>query len=306
MTIRKILVGIDFSAESELAARQALEVARHVGGELILLHAGDTIERPQLGRNASKATRDALDVYWAGLSEALRCHREKLSDVRERLDGQGAAVSQVLSEGFPAEAIGKVAQEMKADLVLVGTHGRTGLRWFVLGSVAEAVVRTCPVDVLVARRQDIRPGGFRRILVGTDFSPASRRALDRAVELAARGGQIDVVHFYGLHWPEGFYGGAPFSPPPVSLEKEIARAARDRGEEFIASAGGPGVGVAFLSGPGAPVPGIVHLLESGPYDLVAVGQNGGRGVRALFLGSAAQTVVRRAPCDVLVTREPSM
>ena len=94
-------------------------------------------------------------------------------------------------------------------------------------------------------------------------------------------------------------------PPLVSLEDEIAGSVSERGEEFIASARRPGVAVTFETGPGSPVPGLVHLLETIPYDLVAIGRSGRRGPRALFLGTTAQTIVRRAPCDVLVARTPA-
>lgn len=301
MGIKTIVVGIDFSAESERAARQALEIARRMGSEVVLLHAGDKLERPDLGESASKATREALEVYWAQLDAALRAHRDQLAALRERLSGQGATISQVLSEDFPVQAIGKVARELGAELVVVGTHGRTGLRWFFLGSVAEAVVRTCPTDVLVARRDDAHAGGYRRICVATDFSPAAERALGRALDLAAPGAQIDVVHFLGIRFPEGLYGGAPFAPPPDSLERELSAAARERGESLLAAVRRPDTRMELLIGPGAPIPGIIHRVEAAAYDLVAVGRNGRRGPRELILGTAAQAVTRRAPCSVLIT-----
>ncbi|HYU16809.1 MAG TPA: universal stress protein [Candidatus Acidoferrum sp.] len=302
---KKIIVGVDFSPEADLAARQAIEIARHTGGEVVLVHAGDTVELPALGDGASASAREAFEVYRSRLALALATHREQLSALRERLSGQGPIVSQVLNEGFPDAALCEVAEKMHAGLVVVGTHGRTGLRWFFLGSVAAQVIRMCPTDVLVARREGTGRGGFRRILVATDFSPTAERALDRALDLAAVGAEVDVVHHYGVRWPALVYTGAPLAAmpsPPDLIAQEIVATARARGEELLAPRRRREVSLAFHARGGTPVPGLVHRLEEHAYDLVAVGSHGRRGFRLFAVGSVAEAVVRRAPCSVLVAR----
>jgi nucleotide-binding universal stress UspA family protein len=297
----KIIVGVDFSPESELAARQALDIARHVGAEVVLIYCGETVEMPVLSGRVSPAAAEAFEqTYRAGLTRALAERREQLSSLRERLSGQGAVVSQMVSEGFPDAALCRAAEELGGDLTVVGTHGRTGLRWFFLGSVAEHVVRSSATDVLVARREGAGRGGYHRILVGTDFTPAAERALDRALDLAAPGALVDVVHFYNLVLPPPLYATVTSALMPDNLEQAIAATARERGAKLLASRQRPGVEIVFHALPGAPVPGIVHRLEATPHDLAALGSSGRRGFRRFMLGSVAEAVVRRAPCSVLI------
>jgi nucleotide-binding universal stress UspA family protein len=304
MLLTKIIVGIDFSTESELAARQAVEVARHVGAEVILIHCGETVELPVLDARTTASAREAFEeTYRAGLARALAARREELSSLRERLSGQGPTISQVMMEGFPDAALCLAADELGSELSVVGTHGRTGLRWFFLGSVAEHVVRASSADVLVARREGAGPGGYHRILVATDFTPASDRALDRALDLAAADAHVDVVHFFNVVLPSSLYASVPtVLAPPDHLTEEIAAAVRERGEKLLAGRRRSGMDITFRALPGAPVPGIVHRLEAAPYDLAALGSNGRRGFRRLILGSVAEAVVRRAPCSVLIAR----
>lgn len=307
MTPPLILVGIDFSPEADLAARQAVDLARHAGAEVVLVHAGDTVELPRLDAHADPSAREAFEAYRGQLAAALAVHRDELGALRERLEGQGPPVSQALHEGFPDAALCQAARDLRADLVVVGTHGRTGLRWFFLGSVAGGVVRDCPTDVLVARGERAGRGGFQRVLVGVDFTPSSEIALEHALPLAATGAEVDLVHFVGLPWttlaPAGTgmpLAGLPLAPEQV--RRAVLDSARGRLEALVARHARPGLRLSAQVLDGSPVPGLVHRLEGRPYDLAAVGASGRRGLHRLGLGSVAEAVVRRAPCSVLVAR----
>ncbi len=299
----KIAVGIDFSPESELAARQALDVARQVGGEVVLVHVAGTVELPAPGPRSDPSLLAAMDAYRATIARSVAHVRAQLEELRRRLSGQGPVVSHVLADGFPDAGLRAAADGAGADLIMVGTHGRTGLRWFFLGSVAQDVVRTATTDVLVARGEQAARGGYHRILVATDFSPASERALDRALELAAPGGTVDVVHFHHLPLVVGTdaltYGRGPIE---ASLTDEL----QARGDRMLAArrkAGGPTL--QFHVRHGFAVPGAVHWLEERPSGLAAVGSHGRRGFRGPVLGSVAEAVVRRAPCSVLIAHDQS-
>jgi nucleotide-binding universal stress UspA family protein len=305
MTTKKIIVGVDFSFESELAAQSAVEIARLTGGEVVLVHVGDPVEAGALPEDATPKAREVFEGYRARLHRMVADQREQIASLCERLSAKGPAVSHVLTEGFPDTALCDAAAKMGADLVVVGTHGRTGLRWFFLGSVAAQVVRACPTDVLVARREGAGRCGFHRILVATDFSAGSEPALDRALELAASGAEVDVVHYYGLRWPALGHTGSPAAAIavwPDLVAQEIDAAARARGEKLIASRKRPEVDLSFHALDGRPMPGLIHRLEDRAYDLVALGSHGQRGLRLFAIGSLAEAVVRRAPCSVLVAR----
>jgi nucleotide-binding universal stress UspA family protein len=301
---RKIAVGIDFSPESTLAARQAVAIARHIGAEVILVHAQPFVELPQVGPDPEAQVRAAVDSYRSMLARELAESRTQLGELWASLAGQGAEVSQVLVEGATDEALCSAARELGADLFVVGTHGRTGLRWFFLGSVAQRVVRGSTVDVLVVRREPAGGGGFEHALVATDFSPPSLRALDRALELVAPKSRIDVVHCVPFRpiglWAEGAIAW------DHQLEAALEQNLRAQGESLLATRrrpGGPSIEFHLLREP--PVPGLVHWLETHPCDLAVLGSHGRKGFRRALLGSVAEAVVRRAPCSVLVARTAS-
>ena len=300
--MKKIAVGIDFSHEATLAARQAVEIARHVGGEVVLVHSQLHVELPPVTGHAPEV-QQALATYRSQLAAALEQSRDKLAALRTQLAGQGPEVSQVLVEGLTDEALVAAARDLPADLFVVGTHGRTGLRWFFLGSVAQRVVRLSPGDVLVARREAVGRGGFRNLLVATDFSPASTRALDRALELSSPQGRIDVLHCQEL-MPIGLWAEGSMTVD-VELERALEQDLREQGEKLVASRrrpGGPALEFHLLREP--PAAGITHWLETRPSDLAILGSHGRKGFRRAVLGSVAETVVRRAPCSVLVARAP--
>jgi universal stress protein E len=297
----KIAVGIDFSPESELAARQALEIARHVGGELVLVHVAGSLEPPPPVPRTDPSLHAAVEAYRKTITRSVAAARERLGEVRARWSGQGPEVSQVLAEGFPDTALVAAAGELGADLIAVGTHGLSGLRWFFLGSVAQHVVRLASTDVLVARGDHSGRGGYRRVLVAFDFSPAAEDALDRATLLAARDAEIDVVHFESIftsHGPTGAGHGAG-----AQEEERLVTALEAGGRELVAARSRPGgPTLRFEVRRGRAVTGLMRAFDARAYDLVALGSHGRRGFRRAVLGSVAETVVRRAPCSVLVAR----
>jgi nucleotide-binding universal stress UspA family protein len=306
MGSRKIAVGIDFSPESEIAAHQALDLARHIDGELVLVHAGAMVEIPVVPRSSPPATAQVVEVYRSQLELTLERDRQRLAELRQRLSGGGATVSHVLVEGFPDEGVTAAARDMGAELLVLGTHGRTGLKWFFLGSVAQRVVRMSETDVLVARGNDgVARGGYHRILVATDFSPSSVRAYEGVQRLAAAGAKIDVVHFFHGAPRVELYDSIRNALGSQDLARTIAAELTERGQRFIAERSRNDLAVQFHVVPDAPLPGILHWLEQQRFGLVALGSHGRRGFHRFAVGSVAEAVARRAPCSVLVARGPT-
>ena len=309
----RIAVGIDFAPESDLAARQAIDLARRDGSEVILVHVIPSLDLPPVrGDRPASATR-ALNAYRGYLEQQRDIDDKRLVDLSERLSDSGVPVTHVLTEGFPDTGVCEAARALGASLTVVGTHGRTGLRWFLLGSVAQRVIQQAGADVLVARGEGAARGGYRRVMVATDFSPSAARALALARSMTAEDGQIDVVHFYHHLPPPALYGSVQAVLGNEFNEVLLAEI-RAAGQAFIGAAGDeagsardpderdPGAGpvVRFYAVSETPIPGIVHWLERQRYDLAAVGTHGRRGVRHLVVGSVAEAVARRAPCSVLV------
>ncbi|MBX3189828.1 MAG: universal stress protein [Labilithrix sp.] len=151
---RTILVPTDFGASSQAALDYAVELARPFGGEVVLLHA---YALPVMGLAngpliTAELTKRILDSSQACLDEAIAAHR-----------GCGVALRAFLREGDPWLVTIDVIKEVSADLVVMGTHGRRGLPRFLIGSVAERLVRTSPVPVLTVhatgRHEEMRLSG---------------------------------------------------------------------------------------------------------------------------------------------------
>jgi nucleotide-binding universal stress UspA family protein len=141
MSIRKILIAVDDQPLSVRAAELGAELARALGGEVALIHVhaqaypGDTGIPPQ--QLIAQAQEDSKRLV-AGFRERLSLPPSTLEFVQT---------------GAPAETIARAAAEWRADLIVIGSHGRTGVRRALLGSVAEEVMRNAPCPVLVARAQ---------------------------------------------------------------------------------------------------------------------------------------------------------
>lgn len=287
MDWKRIVVGVDFSPESDLALTQGLAIARKTGAELLMLHALSVIE--------VDADPESKELF----AEQQKRDREQLGELRERHSGGGVVISHALVDGEPAAALVEAAGEVEASLVVVGTHGRTGIRRFLLGSVAEKVVRRCEADVLVARPGARR--GFRRILVATDFSGPAERALETAVALADDGAEIDLVHFWQLPVPitSHYLPMTTQTDAFGRLSRELEDAAHKRGAELLERHRNDRVGIDLDIQRGPAASSIVD--RAGGYDLIAVGRRGMSTLERWLVGSVTDKVVRHAPCSVLVS-----
>jgi nucleotide-binding universal stress UspA family protein len=144
--LRRVLVPTDFSAEARRSAQVALDLIGARGkGELILAHAYHMpVEYSAYG---------ALATNWNFAEEASRAAKSELGKWETELSGSGWKVTTEAAEGPPAAVIQRLAKEREVDLIAMGTHGRSGLRELVLGSVARRVVQHAPCPVLTVRRE---------------------------------------------------------------------------------------------------------------------------------------------------------
>lgn len=148
-TIKNILCPIDFSACSSEALDYAVELAKKLGADLHLLHvyqdplAGIPFARP----NTAGAPAAPLEV----IEQARAARKTEIERLRKLCTDHGITTRVEEIEGVPAATIVKAASDNKTDLIVMGTHGRTGLAHVVVGSVAERVVRLSPCPVLTVR-----------------------------------------------------------------------------------------------------------------------------------------------------------
>lgn len=140
----KILLPCDFSQCSAEAARRAMELAERLGGSVTLLHTYLEPVYPTIEGSALMLDRLTIE-------QSVRDMTAALEEVRAKHLRPKVPIDVRVLEGTPAEVICRLAAAESYDLIIMGTHGRTGLGHLFLGSVAERVVRTAPCPVLTVR-----------------------------------------------------------------------------------------------------------------------------------------------------------
>lgn len=294
MGLTTIIAGIDLSVPSEHALDRAAALAQQNDATLVMVNA-QADDAPI--ENIDSAMLEQLGQ----VSAAVRAEEAKrLTERHAQLAARGVRVELVFRAGPPGEVVAAIAQERRAELIVIGTHGHTGLQRFLLGSVATAVLRHAPCDVLVCRGVS-GPSPFLRPLVATDFSASAARALRNAAALAGHGVPIEIVHAWQLpagSWGATLLGQARF--PWSTVRDAVLSSAQAQADKLVATSTDLGhpLHVQLIQGPPASV--ITQAAESGAHDLIAIGTHGHRGFRRLLLGSVAESVIRHAPCSVLV------
>jgi universal stress protein A len=145
ITIRRILAPTDFSDNSTRAVRFAAELAEKFGAELVFLH---------VVQDLALVLPDAVmptPVATPNLDDMIAAAKTGIANLVARLSLGGLNPKAEVRVGSPAAEIVAAASDLKADLLCVSTHGRTGLAHFLLGSVAEKIVRYSPCPVLTVR-----------------------------------------------------------------------------------------------------------------------------------------------------------
>jgi len=276
--IRKILCPIDFSEFSESVLAYAAAFAKLFASEVTVLHVLGT------AAPAGQSIADELNLWLAPLSST------------------GVPLHTRIAEGNTAAEIVRHAAEHDVDLVVMGTHGRSGFDRLALGSVAEKVLRkaTCPVlTVPPGAARTATDVSVQRILCPTDFSPSSEYAMDFALSLADRADAAVTA----LHVVETVE-----TRPELSRDmSELQRRRCDTELRFLeeinaARAGGKGIANAVTLG--RPYLEILRMAEERASDVIVMGVRGRGSVDMALFGSTTNHVVRRAACPVVTVCAP--
>jgi nucleotide-binding universal stress UspA family protein len=299
--IKRILCPIDFSEHSRRALDNAVAIAHRYRAAVTVLHVLSPSAMAAFGP-------DAMVFDTSTLSSMSR--DKILGDTKAFAETEGApgiALDTIVREGNVAVEIVEQARDMNADLVVVGTHGRSGFERFVLGSVAEKVLRkaSCPVLTVPTRVPDAVPAGpvlYRRILCPVDFSAPSLHALKFAASMAQQGGsQLTVLHAVAQEIE--FMADIEYDKGMTVVdfvrvrEETLSRRLR----EAVATAHG-GSSVESVMTHGKPWREILRVAAERDADLIVIGVHGRGATDLLFMGSTTQHVVREASCPVLTLR----
>jgi len=290
-SIRKIIVPTDFSDLSEVAARSAASLATPEAASIHLLH---VIRLPFLHTTYDLNVPEAV---WEGLRKETH---ERLDEIRLILEGLGVTdVHQIVSESLqPAEAIAQSVRKLDADLVVMATHGRQGLKHALVGSITERTLRTSPVPVLAVKGQGIGESPLQRILFATDFSSHAKKALSLACAFAKRfGAHIDVLHVLDESPDYIKY----VSSEIASFEKKVRTMAGEHLEAMGRELEAAGVSTTTHLQKGRAAETVASEAARLNSDLIVMGTHGHTGFAHVSLGSVAEKTLRLAPCSVLTT-----
>ena len=290
-----ILAATDFSETAEAALEWASELARLQGARLELIHA--VTVTPAVPGFVPPGPLFDEELRAAALA--------RLGEAAGRLREAGAEVSTHLAMGIPSAAIVDRAEELKAEMIVMGTRGLTGLRHLLLGSTTERVMHRAPCPVLSVHPGDRgkhRP--IRSILVPTDFSRDAEVAIEAAHRLLApleKDARLILLHAFNLPIEYTAYGPIPTS---VNYLKDAGLEAERRLEEMRERLEREGLALETVAREGDPAAVITDEAARREVDLIAMGTHGGSALRHLLLGSTAERVLQHAPCPVMTATSP--
>lgn len=289
--INRILCPIDFSEYSEHALDFAVRLAAWYGASLRVVHV-----MPLLPPSAvSVLGETSRQVARKNLAHAVdRCWRSDVTIEHELIESSDAA-----------GAILDCAGEMNADMIVAGSHGRTGLSRVLLGSVVEALLHRSPRPVLVVPRHFAasrrgRPVGFDRVVCAIDFSTASLAGLEYALSIAeeadARLTLLNVIE----QPPE--FGHSPLEPDFDADRYHAEAEARQltKLQALVPEHAAQFCTVRMEVLEGSPSRQLLRMAASQHADLIVVGVHGRNAIDLAVFGSTSKDVVVNAQCPVLV------
>lgn len=296
--ITRVLLTTDFSACAGQAFAYALAIASRWKAELQVFHVLELLP-------AMNPVYPVNQMYLEQLHKEAVHH---LNELESRATAAGLALRRTIERGIPSQCIEAAAAERGVDLIVMGTHGRTGLQHILLGSTAERVIRTAPCPVLsvkVGRDEassstSVEAIRLQRLLIPIDFSASSLEALEYGLQFAKQLAASVTI----LHVLEPMAFALDFSLGRSEESRERRRQAESRFETFRTRCMSHGLKVDTVLMPGIPADSILKHAETQKPDMVIMGTQGRRGISRILSGSVADTMLRLAGCPVLTVRVP--
>jgi len=290
--IDRILVALDGSKVAEQALPAAAGLAEKSGAEIVLLTAIAPAER----------WADAQTPGWEEEEQALA--RGYLDSVARPFRDNGAAVRVRVLWGRAGEMICEAADEENADLIVMTTHGRSGIRRMLLGSVADNVLRTARRPLLLIAAQQAAPPvlHLRRVLVPLDGSRLAETTLPFVLRLL-KGTQASILLERVVVPPSLLYS-EQYMPSNLPMLGDMEAEAQDYLETTQLHLETNGLSVVSNVETGFPAETIVDAAQRFQADLIALTTHGRTGPARTILGSVADSIVRGAgrPCLIIPAR----
>jgi nucleotide-binding universal stress UspA family protein len=299
--IRKVLFTTDFSDLANHALPYAIKMAKIYGAELIMLHAVTIYDNdpndpeyhfPYLQKYCEQATINADDRFQI-------CY-EKAGD-------SGVKVRKALVQGISPHAaiLEFIEGEDDIGMICMSTHGRSGLKHVLLGSVAENVIRYADCPVLVVKQtehefidQETHEAHIRKILFPYDFSKESLRPLEMLESVADIGdSEIIIFHAIDVEIPPVYYTSGLTSIlqlDPELDDRVLEKMKKEIGDRLA------GHKITYRISEGRAVTGIREIADEERVDLIVMAATGSHGVGDFLFGSTTARIIQKAVCPVLI------
>jgi nucleotide-binding universal stress UspA family protein len=282
--IKNILCPVDFSPPSLSAANYAIALASNYEAKLHFLH----VVSPTL-YSADQYAFNVGEIVATLEKEAAR----QMKKLARKAAAAGVTFKQEVRTGDVEYEIRKMMKSAKADFLVMGTHGHRGLEKWFLGSVTERMLRRSVIPLLTIRgtARIQSPPALKRILVTTDFSEGTNRALDYAFSIAQEcQAKITLMHVIDERAPDTLEAG----------ELSLAASARQQLEKLIPEEALDWCDSAVRVEFGNPYQVISNTLASDNIDLLVMNIHGKGMLDRALLGSTAERLVRAARCPIML------
>lgn len=272
---KQILCAVDLGPTSKLVLEWARLFARPFGARVDVFHA-DLTEPPRY------FTPSQIDTI-AEESENRRAKlRDELEAMARKIFGPQADLTIEIVEGHPLSVLRERMKAKRPDLLVLGSHGRSGVARLMLGSVAENAVRELAVPALIARGGEPVPSAIRRILCPVSFNQSARRSVETAAALAsAFGASLDVLH--------------ASERSGVSAEQ-----LREQLCQWVPEQARRACQITEIVRHGDPAEQIILQAREQGVDLIVTGGEHHPLLEWITMGSTAERIMRHSPCSVLV------
>lgn len=297
---RNILLPTDFSPCADAALHQAVTIAERFQGTVTMLHV--------VAVHESDPSKIKTLIADSSLSyDKIITTAEEMLHTKDGMIETPVLIEKVLLRGIsPTSEILSYAAEHHPDLIVMGTHGRTGIRRLIMGSVAEKIIRLSDSPVMTVRcGSDGKPQGYpnyRSILLPVDFSKASTNALWTASEIARKyGSRLTLLHVTEAPEFRGYLEGDDLDDEELT-NSQIEEAEKTLAD-LLSKAPLDGIEVYTRVIFGRPGRKIVEFAHKEDIDLILIPSHGKSGFEKLLMGSNVNKVVHRADCPVLVLKD---
>ncbi|EMA42061.1 universal stress protein UspA-like protein [Halococcus hamelinensis 100A6] len=284
-----ILVPTDGSEHAIRAAEHARYLARMFDSTVHLVSAAD-VQTAGGMFDAGGVDRQFIERIEAENERAMETTKGTLEEIEP--------LRTAVLRGKPADAIIEYVDKHDIDLIAMGTHGRTGVSRYVMGSITEHVVRraSCPVLTVKAVEKSELAKGYEEVMIPTDGSDASSTAINHGIEIAKQA----KAHVHAVNVVD--VGAITFTPD-YSAPSELVKRFETEGERATGTiadrAADAGLDVTTSVHEGLPASDLLAYADENDVDLITMGTTGRTGLNRYLLGSTTERVIRHAEMPVM-------